>query len=276
MHNSFAETNSSNALDYVSQTVTFSNDFDPKWILSEKHLCNTLPTNFYNNTWLQLYTSSKAVQGIFCDQHHQSIVHIKRGGLFEVHLFAVDQVGKPINATIHSSVVDDSGATIGRLKEGQTEQTVGNKCTKLEYNVFSQDSFAHMELYADGPCTNLGISRKWINITFLSCTCAIGFIQSPHLQDDCQCICDPRLQPYQITNCSQKSETIKLETNIWIGVEENSTNGTGYIIHDCPFDYCIEKPVNISLNSSQERADSVPSIEVEYCVVNVNKDFVLC
>ena len=248
-----SETCASNGLDYVSQTVTFSNDFEPKWIPSEKHLYNTLQTNLANSTWLQSYISSKPVQVIFCDEHQKSIVQIRKGKSFEVHLFAVDQVGKPVNATIHGSVVDDSGTTIGRLKEGQTEQTVGNQCTQLEYNVFSQDSSAHLELYADGPCTNLGISRKWINITFLPCTCAIGFIQSHRFLDDCQCICDPRLQPYQIRNCSQSAETIKLETNIWIGVEENSTNGTGYIIHDCPFNYCVEKPVNISLNSSQER-----------------------
>ena len=247
------EANSFNGLDYVSQTVTFSNDFEPiKWILSKKYLCNTLPTNCSNNTWLQSYIS-KPVQVIFCDQHQKSMVQIRKRKSFEVRLFAVDQMGKPVNATIHSSVIDDSGATIGRLKEGQTEQTVGNQCTQLEYNVFSQDSSVQLELYADGPCTNLGISRKVINITFLPCTCAIGLIQSPRLQDDCQCVCDPRLQPYQITNCSQRAGTIKLETNIWIGVEENSTNGTGYIIHGCPFDYCVEKPVNISLSSFQER-----------------------
>ena len=251
--NSYSETDASNGLKYVSQTVVFSNDFEPKWTLSEKHLRNTLPTSLVNNTWLQSYISSKPVQVIFCDEHHQSIVQIQKGKSFEVRLFAVDQVGKPVNATIHGSVIDDRRATIGRLKEGQTEQTVGNQCTQLEYNVFSQDSSAQLELYAIGPCTNLGISRKVINITFLPCTCAIGFIQSPHLQDDCQCVCDPRLKPYQITNCSQKAGTIKLETNIWIGVEENSTNGTGYIIHSCPFDYCVEKPVNISLNSSQKR-----------------------
>ena len=251
--NPLSETRASNGLDYLSQTVTFSNDFEPKWIPSKKHLRHTLSTNRSNNTWLQLYISSKPVQVIFCDEHHQSIVQIRKGKSFEVRLFAVDQVGKPVNATIHGSVVDDSGTTIGRLKEGQTEQTVSNQCTQLKYNVFSQDSSVHLELYANGPCTNLGISRKVINITFLPCTCAIGLIQSPHLQDDCQGICDPRLQPYQVTNCSQKAGTIKLETNIWIGVEENSTNGTGYIIHDCPLDYCVEKPVNISLNSSQER-----------------------
>ena len=251
--NPLSETRASNGLDYLSQTVTFSNDFEPKWIPSKPHLRHTLLTNWSNNTWLQSYISSKPVHVVFCDERNQSIVQIRKGKSFKVYVFAVDQVGKPVNATIHSSVIDDSGATIGRLKEGQTEQTVGNQCTQLEYNVFSQDSSVQLELYADGPCTNLGISRKVINITFLPCTCAIGLIQSPHLQDDCQCICDPRLQPYQITNCSQKAGTIKLEINIWIGVEESSINGTGYIIHDCPFDYCVEKPVNISLNSSQER-----------------------
>ena len=144
--NSFSETDASNGLEYVSQTVAFSNNFEPKWGSSEKNLCNTLPTNCSNNTWLQSYISSKPVQVIFCDQHDQSIVQIRKGKSFEVYVFAVDQVGKSVNATIHSSVVNDSGATIGHLKEEQTEQTVGNKCTELEYNVFSQDSFAHLEL----------------------------------------------------------------------------------------------------------------------------------
>ena len=160
----------------------------------------------------------------------------------------MDQVGNPVNATIHASVITESG--VGRLKEGQAEQRVGNQCTELEYNVFSQDSSAQIELYADGPCTNLGISKKIINISFLPCTCPIGLQQSTSTEIDCKCVCDLKLQQY-ITNCSQEAGTIELKTNIWIGVA-NSTNGTGYMIHDCPFDYCVEKPVNISLNSSQE------------------------
>ena len=197
--------------------------------------------------------SSQPVQVMFCNASvhmDHSTVLVKKGGPFKVYALAMDQVGNPVNATIHSSVVTES--RVGRLTEGQTEQTVGNQCTEIEYNVFSQDSSAQLELYADGPCTNLGISRKVINITFLPCICAVGLLP---LQSnvECKCDCDPILQSYQITNCSQRAGTIKLETNIWIGVEENSTHGTGYIIHDCPFDYCVEKPVNISLNSSQER-----------------------
>ncbi len=104
---------------------------------------------------------------------------------------AVDQVKDPINATIRSSVITESG--VGRLKEGQAKQQVGNQCTELEYNVFSQDSSAQVELYAEGPCINLGISKQIINISFLPCTCPIGLkpIQS---DTECKCDCDPDLQ----------------------------------------------------------------------------------
>ena len=92
--------------------------------------------------------------------------------------------------------------------------------------------------------------RKLSTFPFSPCTCHIGLQQSES-RIDCECVCDPKLQQ-NIANCFQESGIIELKTNIWIGVA-NSTNGTGYILHDCPFDYCVEKPVNISLNSSQER-----------------------
>ena len=195
--------------------------------------------------------TSDPVQVVFCGEHNSSITNIKttKGEPFKISIKAIDQVGNTVNATIHSSVVTESG--VGRLKERQTEQTVSNQCTKLEYNVFSQDSSAQVELHADGPCSNLGISKQTFTVTFLPCTCPIG-LQPSQSQIECACVCNETLRQYQITNCSQQAGTIQLETNLWIGVT-NSTNGTGYIIHDCPFDYCTERPVNISLNSSQER-----------------------
>ncbi|XP_064388159.1 uncharacterized protein LOC135336328 [Halichondria panicea] len=165
---------------------------------------------------------------------------------------AVDQVGNPMNATIRSSVISESG--FDRLNEGQTQQKVGKQCTELEYNVFSQDSFAQVELYAEGPCINLGISRQLINIHFLPCTCPIGLKPIPS-DTDCKCDCDPVLQRrYQIANCSEENGTIKLEsnTNIWIEFI-NTTNGTGYVVSNCTFDYCVEKPVDISLSSPDKQ-----------------------
>ena len=193
--------------------------------------------------------TSDPVQVVLCDERDRPTVSARKGETFKIRASAIDQVGNPVNATIHSSVVTGSG--VGRLKEGQTEQRVGNQCTELEYNVFSEDSSAQVELYADGPCTNFGISRKTFSVEFLPCICPVG-LQPSRSRIQCECVCDKELQSHHIINCSQQAGTIQLVTNIWIGVV-NSTTGTEYVIHDCPFDYCVEKPVNIKLNSSQER-----------------------
>ena len=197
--------------------------------------------------------TSDPVRVTFCSMDGYPVATVtidtKKGKGFKINVSAIDQVGNPVNATIYSSVVTES--KVGRLKEGQAEQAVGNQCTELEYNVFSQDNSAKVELYAEGPCKNFGISKLTFSVKFLPCTCPNG-LQPSQSPIECKCECDQKLQPYQIMNCSQQAGTIQLETNIWIGIA-NTTNGTGYVILDCPFDYCVIKPVNISLNSSQER-----------------------
>ena len=193
--------------------------------------------------------TSDPVQVVICGEYRHNTFTAIKGQAIRVNISAIDQVGNSVDATIHSSVLTESG--VGRLKEGQAEQRVGNQCTELEFNVFSQDSYAKVELYADGPCGNFGISRQTFSVIFLPCTCPIGF-QHTQSQIDCECVCDKKLLHYHITNCSPETGTIQLENDIWVGMA-NSTNETKYIIQRCPFDYCKEKPVNISLNSSQER-----------------------
>ena len=158
-----------------------------------------------------------------------------------------------MNATVSSSLSSESGN--GHFKGGQVEQQVENQCTELEYSVYPQDSSAqlHIHLYAEGPCGyNIEVSKLTLNLTFLPCECPVGF-QPSSSQTECICECDRRLTQHQITSCFAKNGTVQLETNIWIGLS-NSTNGTGFVIHDCPFDYCVQRPVNISL-SSPDSAD---------------------
>ena len=195
--------------------------------------------------------TSDPVQVVFCGLQINQFkpIIVQKGEVFKIKVTTIDQVGIPVNATIYSSVITKSG--FGRLKEGQAKKSIGNQCTELEYNVFSQDSSAQIELYADGPCSNMGISKQTFTVIFLPCTCPIGLQPSPS-QIACECVCDQKLRTHQITNCSQQAGTIQLVTNIWIGIA-NTTNETRYIIHDCPFDYCVKKPVNISFNSPQER-----------------------
>ncbi len=216
--------NASNGLDYIRNTIESSTE---------------------------LSISSRPVRVIFCNNDRSSItIYTRKGHTFKISVMAVDQVGNPMNATIRSSVVSNSG--VDRLKEGQAEQEIGNQCTELEYNVFSQDSSVQVELYAEGPCINLGISKQLIKISFLPCTCPIG-LKPITSETECKCDCDPLLQQrYQITNCSEENGTIKLESNMWIRVI-NTTNGTGYVVSNCVIDYCVRKPVNISLSNPDEQ-----------------------
>ena len=122
---------------------------------------------------------------------------------------------------------------VGRLKEGQAEQEVGNQCTELEYNVFSQDSSAQVELYAEGPCINLGISRQLINISFQICSCPIG-LKSVESDIEYKCVYDLDLQQrYRITNCFEENGTVTLErnNNMWIEVINTTKQVTLLAVH---------------------------------------------
>ena len=190
---------------------------------------------------------------VLSPKHSHPAVSINKGELFTVSVVVVDQVGNPVNATVSSSLSSESGN--GHFKGGQVEQKVRNQCTELEYNVYPQDISVelHIHLYAEGPCGyNMEVSKLTLNLTFLLCECPVGFQPSPS-QTECVCECDRRLKQHQITRCFAKNGTIQVETNIWVGLS-NDTNGTGFVIHDCPFDYCVQKPVNISL-SSPDSAD---------------------
>ena len=187
------------------------------------------------------------LDNILSPNYEHSSVEINKGELFTVSLAAVDQVGNLVNATVTSTLSSESGN--GHFNGGQVEQQVKPLCTKLEYNVYSQDNSSQMYLYlySDGPCGSMEVSKLTLNLTFLPCECPVGFEPSSS-KTECICQCDKRLMQHHITKCFIKSGTVQLETNIWIGVA-NYTNETGFVIHDCPYDYCVQKPVNISLSS---------------------------
>ena len=238
-----------NALDYIKKIVNFANNLNSS-------------------------VSSEPVQVRFCDS--KTTIYIKKGESFTVNITAIDQVGNSVNATIHASVITKSG--VGRLKEGQAKQIVGNQCTELKYNVFAQDTSAKLQLYADGPCTNSEISKKVLNISFQPCSCSIG-LQPSQSKISCECVCDPKLQPYQITNCSQKAGTIRLENNTtygYVGWKKISLMGQGTSFMNVHLITVYQNQSTSVSTAPRRETDSVPLIEVVSCVVNVDKNSVLC
>ena len=195
--------------------------------------------------------SSEPVQVCFCldNVHNCSYdhpnVYTKKGQLFQLSVVAVDHVGNPINATVISSFVSNNGD----LNVDQARQKTTTSCTQLEYNVYPKgdSKSSQIELYAEGPCSDLGISKRVLNVAFLPCTCPIGF-QPVETETQCTCDCDPILRPAYIANCSYANETVLRDSNAWI-VYANATTEPGYLIYpNCPFDYCVDKPVNVNLN----------------------------
>ena len=245
----FPEYQRSTGFDYIRATAQFAGlvDYDNLTLnYSPDKLINAI-----TSTNVEGLISSEPFQVCFCLENVPNCsydhpnVFTKKGELFRLSIVAVDQVGNPINTTVISSFVSNNGD----LNVDQARQETSTHCTELEYNVYPKgdSSSSQIEIYAEGPCSDIGISKRILNVTFLPCTCPIGF-QPIETESLCTCVCDPILRPAYIQNCSYADETVLRDSNAWIDYV-NTTTEAGYLLYpDCPFDYCVNKPVNINLN----------------------------
>ena len=193
--------------------------------------------------------SSAPVRVCFCDEDKQPdcgyrppIVNVKKGETFAVSLVAVDQVNKTVsNVTIRSSL----SSSFGGLGENRQNQSTGEGCTDLMFEVFSPHPSEQLILYADGPCKDAPLSQGIVNINFCTCDCPIGFQQKLAVKTKCECECDSDLGSY-VSNCDPKTETITREGDFWVDYFER---GRSYLIHPhCPFDYCKPSNEKIAIN----------------------------
>ena len=196
---------------------------------------------------------SGPVQLCFCNNgvpdcnHHPQTIRIAKGKGFPISLVAVDQVGHPINATIHSSLQNAGGG----FRKGQELQNTTKACTELNFNLVSPYDKEELIMFARGPCMNSPQSQRRLNVHFTACDyCPIGFEQ--HIEMTvCECVCDSKLDPY-ITKCNATTEQQERVGNFWVTYIKTTDNITsGYIIYPhCPFNYCIppNSKVHVNLN----------------------------
>ena len=175
-----------------------------------------------------------------------------KGDRFTVSLVAVDHVNKTTsNTTIYVSLkYAESG-----LGEGEMVQMTGDTCTDLNLSVYSSWRSEEITLYADGPCRNAARSQKKVFISFLNCTCPIGFKPSDVQQDSCSCNCDPKLQQY-VSNCRPQTKTVTRKGDCWITYLNNTDpeDGYNYLTYPhCPLDYC--QPTKMTVHINLSRAD---------------------
>ena len=173
-----------------------------------------------------------------------------------VSVAAVGQRDGTVAAEIRSGFRSriDSGAT---LLSSQYTRQVNSTCTTLDYTVFSLSHSEILGLHADFPCYMFGYALS-INLT-INQTCPPGFNISELTRS---CVCEQRLQRFT-NSCNITSRKVTRESGqqFWVGYDDQSH---GLILNPhCPFDYCVSKTVNFSLNNTD--------IQCEY-----NRSSLLC
>ena len=221
----------------------------------------TMVTDLQTND-IKSEISSEPVRVCFCTNNRPVCDNppptytVNKGETFKISLATVDQVRNPISSSVRAFL----SSNLGGLAEGQNFQNTSSNCTELNFAITSPQVSEQLVLYADGPCSSLGISQTQVNVTFLPCNCPVGFIKSAQ-QSNCSCECDPCLNPNHITGCSAGNSSVQRKDNIWISyintTDQNFRdyrNECQYLIYPhCPFDYCYPSssvdPVWINLNT---------------------------
>ena len=190
--------------------------------------------------------SSEPFRVCFCDRYGvpdcemNVIVDNKiRGEIFTLSAVTVGQGNYIVPSSIKADFINSESTTLNRL---QRVQDTGNTCTDISYRLFSAENSVTMILFPDGPCRDTGIARREVKVLFSPCPDGFTLV-------DTECTCDRRLNVLDVS-CNVDTRTIKRgENNFWMmGIYDNSSY-QGLLLHNsrCPFDFCIETAVEISL-----------------------------
>ena len=170
-----------------------------------------------------------------------------RGKVFTLQAVVVGIGGTPIFRSAVRISLD--GGTL--VSAAQRVQPIGNGCTDISYGLLAEND-TNITLFPDnGACRDYGIARTIVSITFLPCP--NGF----ELDDyKIECVCDERLQHFNAL-CNVNDNSIRrtsTSNRFWLGaLYENDSNESTYqglILHSgCPFDFCVDYPVPITLDN---------------------------
>ena len=174
-----------------------------------------------------------------------SQVDAYRGQKFTVPLLAEMQYGTT------STIVTAITSSTASLETYQTSQSLPDKCSSLNYTVYSTESHEQVVLYPDGPCRDTGRARVIIDVTLLPCP--DGFTQSGEI-----CICVDRLHDYPV-NCTIADTPYFTKTagfDFWMGASYINTTYQGLVLcKSCPAEYCKKGVVNVTLDNQDMQCD---------------------
>ena len=171
-------------------------------------------------------------------------VHTYPGKTFHVSVVAVGQRNGIVPAVIRAHISEKHGyykkLHNANLFITEGTQRVKNKCTTLNYTVFSLAHSEQLKLYVQGPCSST--FARIVHVEFHSCPS--GFTLS---RSRMACACNSRLSKYT-NSCDINDESIQRDGEFWVGYDNHTE---GLILHPhCAFDYCKLKTTKFILNDT--------------------------
>ncbi len=158
-----------------------------------------------------------------------------------VSVVAVGQMNKKSPAVIRAIASEEV-----TIDDSQILQSITKECSEVQYTVLSVDlNNGSLKLYADEPCSTSGFPLTSL-VKFLPCP-------SGFFLDNGECQCDPRLQGFEV-ECDIQDQNLLHSGDFWIGLTDKhviNSDISKLVLHPhCPFDYCREEKVRLSMNNS--------------------------
>ena len=157
---------------------------------------------------------------------------------------ATNEDSVPVTVKMYDKDFPNSVCGVSTLLEA--EQLVKNNCTKLIYNIFSENQKqCKLILYST--------EYKYPTVYYINLlNCPVGFSFSANAK---KCICAPELKSEILLtdNCNINDQTILRPANSWISATTHNNSYTYHISLHCPFHYCLphSSHLNFSTPNSQ-------------------------
>ena len=177
-------------------------------------------------------------------------VQARKGQLFTVSVAAVDQVKFPVHSKIFSRLSSSESV----LARGQREVSDAT-CTNITYSVLSPYTSERLSVFADGPCRSVEPSQLTITVTFLPCTCPIGFENTGN-STSCECVCDSLISEF-VQDCNVENQTFIRRSGSWIGYALRGNQSAYVYCERCPFRYCQRPPESFPINLNDDTGSDV-------------------
>ena len=220
---------------------------------SDLHLlfANESTLNYTNSTKKPLFADAEYVKFCLLNSTSHKNVSVYPGEKFNVSLFAIGTFNLPVSTRILHKMFPTNEKN--ELRRADLHTKVNSSCTNVSYYLLlTKNAYpptVHIKLYHQNPCDSL---VDGINLFIDIKTCPLGFELSHEHQ---KCTCDKWLQKFDINECNIDNLSIERKKNtFWIS---KLANDSGLILHDgrCPFDFCKDTFVNVSLSNPNAQCD---------------------